>query len=174
MNPVLLAKYSPGHYGRHNWVDYMLSASATVSFIPHFFVQRRGDGLENQLVPGRPTKERRLNAGSSTLHPASLPSVKQAHMSRLLHVLRPAIVFVRRPCYCIPDTYNVEFSAMDAFIISPAELFHAYRETIKTVPSNIVKRKTVDDTLANESCLICSEDLLPDTEVVTLRCSCRY
>jgi ankyrin repeat protein len=63
---------------------------------------------------------------------------------------------------------------MDIFIISPGELFHACRETIKTVPNNIVKRKIVDDTLANDSCLICSEDFLPDTEVVTLRCSCRY
>jgi ankyrin repeat protein len=72
------------------------------------------------------------------------------------------------------DTYDVEFSPMDTFIISPRELFHAYRETIKTVPNNIVKRKTVDDTLVNESCLICSEDFLRDTEGVTLRCSCRY
>ncbi|KAL4780121.1 ankyrin repeat-containing domain protein [Aspergillus varians] len=63
---------------------------------------------------------------------------------------------------------------MDAIIISPGELSRAYRDSIKTVPNNIVKRTTVDDTLVNECCLICSEDFLPDTEVVTLRCSCRY
>ncbi len=55
---------------------------------------------------------------------------------------------------------------------SPEDLRRAYRDSVNTVPANIVKWKIVDASLADESCYICVGDWNVGDEGATLRCDC--
>ena len=63
---------------------------------------------------------------------------------------------------------------MEALILDPGALRKAYRDSITTLHNNVVYRKNVDESMAAESCFICTEGLQIGDEAVTLRCECPY
>jgi len=63
---------------------------------------------------------------------------------------------------------------MEALILDPGALRKAYRDSITTLHNNVVYRKNVDESMAAESCFICTEDWQIGEEAVTLRCECPY